>query len=153
MRFVPLIAAVFCFLLPAQDHPDFSGTWNLNVDESDFAGRTPPKSRTDVIQQAGPTLHQSVKELDGIRVRTSQLRYELDGSTTQNTIEGSSVQSTAKWDVSDLLVHSVTHAPDGDVVIDDRWVMSLDKRKLTVRRHFGGRGLQWDQALVEYREQ
>ncbi len=91
--------------------------------------------------------------MDGGKARSSQLHYELDGSTTQNTIEGNAVQSTAKWDVSDLVVHSVTHGTDGDIVIDDRWVMSLDKGKFTIRRHFEGRGLQWDQALVEYRQQ
>ena len=153
MRYLPLLAAAFSCVLYAQEHPDFTGAWKMNIDESDFAGRTPPKSRTDVIDQSGSTLHQNVKELDGGRLRSSQLRYELDGSTTRNTIEGNAVESTAKWDVSDLLIHSVTHSRGGDVAIDDRWVMSLDKTKLTIRRHFEGRGIQWDQALVEYRQQ
>jgi hypothetical protein len=153
MRCLPLLAAAFCFVLSAQEHPDFTGTWKLNIDESDFAGLTPPKSRTDVIEQSGNTLRQNVKEMDAGHLRTSELHYELDGSTTQNTIEGNPVQSTAKWDVSDLVIHSVTHGADDDVAIDDRWVMSLDKTKFTIRRHFEGRGLQWDQALVEYRQQ
>ena len=40
----------------AQAKPDFSGTWKLNVDKSDFGPVPGPTAQTDVIEQSGNTL-------------------------------------------------------------------------------------------------
>lgn len=143
---------LFSFSALAQQHPDFTGTWRLSVDESDFAGQKAPQSRTDTVIQKDDRMDVTVRETDGNRERTGHFVYKLDGSVTKNVIEGSPVECTAKWDVSDLVIHSMTHTPQGENTLEDRWALSLDTRRLVIRRHFAGHGIQDDQSLVEYRE-
>jgi hypothetical protein len=63
----------------AQQKPDFSGTWKLNVAKSDFGALPGPESRTDVITHKDPSLSNSVTAEGAQGKQQYTVNYTTDG--------------------------------------------------------------------------
>ena len=72
---LPLITAV------AQQKPDFSGTWKLNVAKSEFGALPGPKSRVDVITHKDPSLSVNVTQEGADGRLQYAANYTTDGKT------------------------------------------------------------------------
>ena len=110
-------------------HPDFSGTWKLNVKKSDLSAKSPRAGETLVITCSGLTIemkHASV--IDGHEVVQS---FIADGQPrTVKVAPRIDIETKAFWEKSSLVVVKATHQtlePNKlPGVITVRWVLSKD---------------------------
>jgi len=121
----------------AQDHPDFSGSWKLNLIKSDATpGRGgqmgAPREVTITISQTAEmlTLEQSMGE------NTMKSMYYLDGRESTNAGRRGETKSTAKWDGKNLVIQgtSTFEGPNGAMTIKTKEVRTLsdDGKTMTV---------------------
>ena len=144
-----LAVASFAVTLAAQNKPDFSGTWKLNVAKSDFGVMPGPESRTDTIAQTGATVKESV-----VAIGTPQgdqkytLTYALDGSETVNSpAPGLDIKNTAKWDGPALVIISKLKFQDQDVEIKSTWTLADDGKSFTMNAHIASAMGEFDQKM------
>jgi hypothetical protein len=122
-------------VLSAQAVPDLSGTWVLQLEQSDLgamAGQL--QARTDVIEHKEPSLKikRTVRSTAG--ESTSDLVYMVDGKPWKNTAGPTEITSTLKWEEGALVMVSTVPNPQGDVTITDRYTLSADGKTLTQAR-------------------
>lgn len=128
-------AAVPTFAQKDTTHPDFSGTWKLNLKESGFSTKKKsPVAETLTINSDGPTIEMRRSSVvDGHEiVRTfivdGQLHIFKDPRLGQ-------VETTAMWERSTLVTVSGKYEPwqPGKIstLVTDRWDLSKDGHTLT----------------------
>ena len=120
----------------AQSKPDFSGTWKLNVEKSDFGPLPTPTSRVDVIQHADPSLKDAVTAEAAQGKQNYTASYTTDGKEVTNKMGPREMKSTATWDAATLVVNSKTSFNDNEVTIKSVWSLSADGKTLTQNIHF-----------------
>jgi hypothetical protein len=139
---LPLVSAF------AQQKPDFSGTWKLNVAKSDFGPLPGPESRTDVITHKEPSLSNSVTA-DGAQGKQQYtVSYTTDGKEAVNKIGQREIKSTLKWVGSNLVISSKFVFNDMDVTSEATWALSSDGKTLTINAHFTSTMGEADQKFV-----
>ena len=116
------------------DVPNLSGTWVLQIAESDFGMVPPPDSRTDVIDHQEPRL--AVKRTTSAQGTTTvaDMTYAVDGKPHKNNAGTTELVSTLKWDGDVLVMVTTTQAPQGELVITDHYTLSPDGQTLTQAR-------------------
>ncbi len=130
------VAALFALLqVQAQAKPNFSGSWKLNVNKSDFGPMPAPDSRSDTITQADPEIKDSFTQSGQMGEITADVKYLTDGTETTNTLRGNEIKSVAKWEGDELVVASKTSFNGAGVTFNDRWTLSADGKTLTIQRH------------------
>jgi hypothetical protein len=148
-----LASITFLIALPlvsvlAQQKPDFSGTWKLNVAKSDFGPLPGPDSRTDVITHKEPSLSNSVTAETAQGKQQYTVSYTTDGKEAVNNIGPREVKSTLKWDGSNLKISSKFLYNDSPVTSEVTWSLSADGKTLTVSAHFTSSMGEADQKFV-----
>ena len=148
-----LLSITFLIALPlvsgfAQPKTDFSGTWKLNVEKSDFGILGGPSSRTDVITHKDPSISNNVTS-DGEQGKQQYtVSYTTDGKEAVNKIGPREVKSTVKWAGSNLVVSSKFAYNDMDVTTEGVWALSPDGKTLTINVHFTSAMGETDQKYV-----
>ncbi|HEV7395633.1 MAG TPA: hypothetical protein VGN86_03905 [Pyrinomonadaceae bacterium] len=133
---------------PAQQKPDFNGTWKLNVSKSDFGVLGGPDSRTDVITHKEPSITDQVSA-DGQQGKAEYtIKYTTDGKENTNQINGREVKSTLKWDANNLKITSKFSFNDNDVDAEATWSLSPDGKTLTIEVHYASALGNAEQKLV-----
>src|SRR6267143_951192 len=99
----------------AQQKPDFSGTWKLNVAKSDFGMLGGPTSRTDVITHKDPSLSNSVTAEGAQGKQQYTVSYTTDGKEAANKMGDREIKSVLKWAGSNLVISSKFVYNDMDV--------------------------------------
>lgn len=142
------LTALVSTSLSAQSVPNLSGTWVLQVDQSNFGAMPGPQSRTDVIDHQEPklTIKRSVTNASG--ETTSNLVYVVDGKPYKNMVAQSELSSTLKWDGQILVMVSTLSTPQGEVSITDRLSLSADGKTLNQARTLSAGGEQIEQTMV-----
>lgn len=133
------IFAVSAYAAPvAAGKPDFSGTWKLNVDKSDFGQMPPPITETNVITQSGVDMKVVVTSEREQGERDYTLSLKLDGKDTPTpagTFPPESpfqiVSSKAEWTGSDLVVSQQTTFQGNPGTLKSTWTLSPDGKVLT----------------------
>ena len=151
IRKLLLIASLTALLLMtafAQQKPDFSGTWKLNVAKSEFGVLPGPTSRTDVITHKDPSLSDSVTLENAEGKQEYTANYTTDGKEAVNKIGPREVKSTLKWAGSNLAVSSKFVYNDSDVTGESTWALSGDGKTLTFSIHYVSPLGEADQKLV-----
>lgn len=126
------IAAVgiFCVTLWAQPKPDFSGTWVLNVAESDYTkGGQVPDRLVRTVEQRGSSLKYKVeREKDG-RKGSFDVDLKIGGAPYESDAAG---VVTAEWSGSTLVVKTLFN-PGSDHASsqEENWTLSADGNKVT----------------------
>ena len=148
-----LFSITFLIALPlvsvfAQQKPDFSGTWKLNVAKSDFGALPGPQSRTDVITHKDPSLSDSatVESAEGKQQYTAN--FTTDGKEVTNQISGREVKATMKWAGNNLAVVSKLVYNETDVIGNSTWELSADGKTFTISIHYASSMGETDQKLV-----
>ena len=114
---------------------NYSGTWKLNVDKSDFGPLPPSASRTDIIEHSEPAIKDTVSD-DGAQGKQDYvLSITTDGKEATNSTGGLDVKSTAGWEGPNLVVNSKLSFQGTDVAIKTVWVLSPDGKTLTQNAH------------------
>ena len=120
----------------AQSKPDFSGTWKLNVEKSDFGPLPAPTGRVDVILHADPDLKDTVTADTAQGKQNYSAAYTTDGKEVTNKMGPREMKSTVTWDVATLVMNSKTSFQDNEVTIKSVWSLSADGKTLTQNIHF-----------------
>jgi hypothetical protein len=145
---IPILIALSLVSVFAQQKPDFSGTWKLNVTKSDFGPLPGPESRTDVITHKEPSISNNVNAETAQGKQQYTLNYTTDGKEAVNTMGPREVKSTVKWDGSNLKVSSKFLYNDSPVTSEVTWSLAADGKTLTISAHFSSTMGEADQTLV-----
>jgi uncharacterized protein involved in exopolysaccharide biosynthesis len=132
----------------AQEKPDFSGNWRLNVSKSDFGVLGGPDSRTDVISHKEPSITDQVSAKGAQGNVEYTIKYTTDGKEVTNQISGREVKSTLKWDGSVLKITGRFSVNDSDVDAQATWTLSADGKTLTIAVHYTSAMGEADQKLI-----
>ena len=145
MRRKALVMAVGFVLVAlvasAQGKTDFSGTWKLNVDKSDFGPVAGPAAQTDVIEQTGQAMRINVTAATGQGSLQYVMEFTADGREV--TIPPDAplahpdadvvLQSiAAAWDGSSLVVHEKLTYQEAPVAGVSHYTLSPDGKVLTI---------------------
>lgn len=132
----------------AQQKPEFSGTWKLNVAKSDFGALPGPDSRTDVITHKDPSMTDDVTSEGAQGKQQYTVKYTTDGKEVTNQIGPLEVKSTLKWDGGNLVVSSKFKIGDSDVNAQSTWSLSADGKTITISVHFASTMGETDQKII-----
>jgi hypothetical protein len=125
----------------AQEKPNFSGTWKLNIGKSDFGPVPGPNSQTDVIEQKEDAVTISVTAVSDEGTKQYTIKYVTDGqekmissdSPGAHPVADVTMQSlTAAWDGPVLVVNQKLLYGDAPVTGVSRYSLSADGKVLTV---------------------
>lgn len=148
-----ILLIAFLIALPvvsayAQQKPDFSGTWKLNVAKSDFGALPGPDSRTDVITHKEPSMTDAVTAEGAQGKQEYTVKYTTDGKEVTNQIGPIAIKSTMKWDGSSLATSSKFVYNDTDVNLQATWALSADGKTLVITVHVASAMGETDQKLT-----
>jgi hypothetical protein len=136
----------------AQDKPDFSGTWALDVAKSDFGSYPAPQKATLKIDHQDPKLNIVSSAVSDMGEQNIDLKLLTDGTETTNDVMGMPVKSKGKWDEKAVVIESKFSIDQGDVTLTDRWTLSEDGKTLTVERHWAGAAGDTNQKLIHTKQ-
>jgi hypothetical protein len=148
-----LLLIAFLITLPvvsafAQQKPDFSGTWKMNVAKSDFGALPAFSGRIDVITHKDPSLTDDVTVENDEGKLQYTAKYTTDGKEVTNQIGEREVKATMKWDGNVLAVNSHFALSGAEVSAQGTWAVSADGKTLNVNWHFTSPMGETDQKLV-----
>ena len=148
-----LVSIVFLVALPlalafAQQKPDFSGTWKMNVEKSEFGALPGPTSRTDVITHKEPSLTDDVTAEGARGKQQYTAKYTTDGKEVTNQIGPREVKSTIKWEGNSLVLSSKTSFNGAEMNAQSTWVLSADGKTLTISTHYVSAMGETDQKII-----
>lgn len=128
---VPALA-LFTLTASAQDKPNFSGSWKMNVDKSDFGPIPKPTRFERVITQQDNEVTAKTTQAGEQGERTTELKYKLNGSESVNKIGGQDVKSVAAWEGSNIVVRSKREIQGMEISQVETWALSADGKVVTV---------------------
>jgi hypothetical protein len=148
MSRLPLVSLLLVSLVLAQstsDKPDFSGRWRMIKEKSEFAGFKVPDIVTRAVEEHGIIMNVHTVQTLGSKTSIADVSYSIDGSPTQNVVNGRDAESKTFWDGPVLVIRTTMKTSKGeDEVIEDRWALSDDKQTLTTTSH-----IETDQGEVD----
>ena len=123
----------------AQDaKPDLSGTWNLDVAKSDFAGAPAPDSIVHVIEHKDPNLKITTTQKGQQGELTNTRNLTTDGKESVNkmrTMAGEQdVKSTTTWNGSKLANAFKLDIQGSPIDISETWELSEGGKVLSIAR-------------------
>lgn len=132
----------------AQSKPNFSGTYALVVDKSNFGPMPGPTSRTDVIDHQEPKLvvKRTIGGAEGEQSVT--LTMAIDGKSYTNPTPQGDFVSVLAWDGDVLVITTSVETGGGTATIVDRMSLSADKKTLTQNRSISVAGQEIAQVMV-----
>ncbi|MFN7995211.1 MAG: hypothetical protein U0Q18_16500 [Bryobacteraceae bacterium] len=104
---------------------DFSGNWNLDLNQSKLQGLPANPAPVLSIRHQGATLHCTESGVSW--------SFRTDGTETKYRIKEAAMSSESKWEGSALLTNTLVSGPQ-NYVIEDRWKLSRDNTVLTITR-------------------
>lgn len=131
-----LLTAAAAFLLavtPAMAKTDFSGTWKIVLEKSDFGPMPAPEKVEQVIEHKENDLKVNITQVG----QNGEVKLELNYSTekeTTNTFRNAPMKSTAKWDGDKLVVVSKIEFQGNEIVIQDTWSLADEGKTLNMDR-------------------
>lgn len=137
------------FHLVAAD-PQFQGTWKLSMAQSEIHPRqSPPPELIKVDQQDGQVAWAAVVQPPATPFA---VKFTTDGKETRNRFGDKMIKTMTKWEGDRLLINAIVNDPAGDYTLMDRWRLSRDGNKLTIRRQVVRRGNEVESNLVYERQ-
>jgi hypothetical protein len=151
-----LTACALASSLAAQsttEKTDFSGRWRMVKEKSEFSGFKTPDVITRTVDQHGIVMNVHTVQTLGQKTSIADVAYSIDGTPTQNVINGRDAESKTYWDGDVLVVRTSMKTSKGDPeLIEDRWALSADKQTLTTTSHIETDKGEVDLTLVCSRE-
>jgi len=155
-RWLPRAAAALCFAVLAvtptygqATRPDLTGTWTLSVIRSDYGPFPAPTHRIDVVEHREATLKVNRREVTASgEERAGEWACSTEQVECTNTIGGTEMKSTARWEGTTLVIDTKTTYQGQKASLEDRWTLSPDHRTLTIDRHASSPQRTIDQIFV-----
>ena len=131
-----LLLATLASAQSSSDKPDFSGRWRMQKDKSEFSGFKIPDIVTRTVEQHGVIMNVHTVQTAGEKTAIADVTYSIDGTPTENVVNGRDAESKTFWDGAILVVRTTMKTAKGDPeLIEDRWALSDDKQTLTTTSH------------------
>ncbi|MBI3695116.1 MAG: sulfatase-like hydrolase/transferase [Acidobacteria bacterium] len=124
----------------AQGKPNFSGTWELVLDRSDFGRIPPPKKSTDVITHREPKIKWKTTLLLPQGQFSEEFNYTTDGAENTNVSQGTTMRSHSRWDQGMLITEFDLYAKGPPTHFTERWRLAdggktlINERVLVTKR-------------------
>ncbi|WP_321474514.1 hypothetical protein [uncultured Paludibaculum sp.] len=117
------------------DKPNLTGTWNLNVQKSEFGPSPGPDKFVRKIEHKDPELKMTTIQAFQGQERTNDVVYTIDG--TEHTVKSgqAEAQITATWKGNVLEVKSVRNVQGNEIVAVETWTLAEDGKTLSTVSH------------------
>jgi hypothetical protein len=123
----------------AQDKPNFTGNWLLQIEKSDFSHFPVPDTQTNVIEHKGSNINLRQKitsaSIPGGEASTER-HYTTDGKESVNKLGPRDAKSTIKWDGNKMIIITKLEIPGGSGEIEESWELADGGRQMAVSRDF-----------------
>jgi len=126
-----LLALCATTLLFAADKPDLSGTWNIQLDKSDFGMMPPPSKMERKVAHKDPQLTVTTSQASQRGERTTEAKYTTDGKESEVQLMGRPAKVSAKWEGSALVVTTKLEFQGNEMTQVEKWSVSADGKTLT----------------------
>jgi hypothetical protein len=149
-HFVTTLAllVVAALAIPASAKTDFSGSWKLVADKSDFGPMPPPEKYEQTVDHKDPELKISLVQAGQQGEMKAEMAYNTEGKETTNEIRGNAVKSTAKWEGDALLIESKMDIQGNELKLADKWSLSEDGKTLTMNRKINAPQGEFEMKMV-----
>jgi hypothetical protein len=118
---------------PPVNHPDFSGSWELNPQKSKNLGMMGQMKMTLTIQQSASALDVLAHATFMGQNSDSKTHYDLTGKSVENELPMSGLHNTvSKWDGNKLSTAWVSADSPGRLVQTEIRSLSTDRNTMTV---------------------
>ena len=134
------MALFLVFVVPALAESNYTGTWNLNLSETEFGylgdsgSLFGPSEAVLVIEQKGSVIKMGLVQNGTTGVIKSDLIYRDDGSECKNELDDYAMTTTLKWIGENLMVKSSMDMAPFYPNLEDLWVLSEDGNRLIINR-------------------
>ncbi|MBI4908289.1 MAG: hypothetical protein HY820_31980 [Acidobacteria bacterium] len=142
------VTAVALTATPAAAKPDFSGSWKLVADKSDFGPMPVPDKMEYAIEHKDPEVKAKVTQANQQGEATVEQTYSTDGKETTNTLRGNPVKSTTKWDGDKMVINSKIDFQGNEITLSDAWVLAEDGKTVTITRKINSPMGELEQKIV-----
>jgi hypothetical protein len=144
-----VVAVAACIAIAhAQSKTDLSGTWKLNLDQSDFGPLPKLTSRIDKIEHHGKDLKIATTQVGPQGEFSYEMKYVIDGSEVTNTVVGNPFKSKLKFEGDVLVIETQGSINGNDFTMVERYTLSADGKTLTDNRHLKGANGEADQKWI-----
>lgn len=111
--------------------PNFSGTWKMVAEKSDFGAMPAPHHYQQKIEHNDPNLKISITQEGQGGDQTSDYTYHTGGKETSNASRGGTMKSKAKWDGETLVINSTLNIQGFDLPVVERYALADGMLTLT----------------------
>src|SRR5215212_7525911 len=132
MRFLMLLPLWLGLLSAADTHPNFTGTWKMDSDRSDFGQVPKPANFVRKVEHEDPKLHVVTNFSTPNGDAVTDVKYTTDGKECVNTVRGGEWKSTTTWDGNSIEVASKRTINGAEVTTKERWTLTSKGKVLTV---------------------
>jgi len=128
---VVALAALAC---SADDKPNFTGKWVLDVEKSDFGPIPAPTAQSQEVDHKDPKFKVKTTNKGAQGETTVESNRTTDGQENTNTMGGSEVKSKTVWDGKKLVTTMKRQVQGMDIDIKDVLEMGEDGKSYTITR-------------------
>lgn len=126
---------------PAQApaHPNYSGTWLLDVAKSQSSTPLPVTATWTIAQHGDTLIADRETTIEGMGAVKTHVVVGIDGKPWKNTVTQPGIgdietSTVASWDNSVLVLTASGNIQGTDFVQTDRWTLSADGKSLVSQR-------------------
>lgn len=145
MRTLALLLSTALLAL-AQEPPNLSGNWEINLKTSDFAKQAPYSMRY-LVDQHSSELEYEIFHGTPTEKSMGKLKYVLNGEEGEVTAQGNPLKYKAHWEGHVLVVETWGSFGTNEIKLIDRWQLQSGGKTLLISRHYEGPGGPQDQKL------
>jgi len=124
--------ALSAALTQAQDKPNFSGTWKLNVAKSDFGPMPGPDKMERTIVHNDPEIKVHTVQAGPQGDSTMDNVYKTDGSETVNKMRGQEIKIVGKWNAGKVGLKYKFETQGMEIGINEAWSLAAGGQQMTV---------------------
>jgi hypothetical protein len=130
-----LLAFALATLVFAADHPDFTGTWKVDVSKLEESKGPPPRMTRRVSKEGNVITMTEIQIREG-KERAIIRKFTTDGTHVTGTLNGQPISTRGEWQDNKL----VSDTTVGDTItIHEVWSLSDDGRTWTNEMVFNGK--------------
>jgi hypothetical protein len=134
---IPFCALSFLFAscLSAQNPPDYSGEWKMDIAKSDFGKFPAPAALTRTVEQTGSSLVIKTYQKGKQGEVRSELKYTTDGKECVNHLQGGDAKGTLKFQGPNIVIESTRDYQGTEIRSKEIWTLSNGGQELTIQNH------------------
>jgi hypothetical protein len=122
-------------LATAAGKPDFSGSWKLDRDKSNFGALPMPSRYERTIEHNGSSIHVTTHQANGQGEQIVETHFRTDGEFTENRYATGVARVSGRWDADRLEVETRRELEGKPLTSVEIWSLSADDHTLTVKNH------------------